>query len=195
MKGLSILILAAGNASRMGSVKQLLPYKNSTLLGNAIKSALQSKADTVYCVLGANSERIQNEIIEPQVTFIINKGWQSGLSSSIVRGITYLQRLKEEPKAVLVMLADQPNIDANYLNILIKLHEKNNEIVASVYNKTKGVPAIFPSTVFKSLLEIKGDKGAKLFLNNTSFTVLHLDMESTSVLKDIDTPEDYKALM
>ena len=129
---ISILILAAGNASRMGRLKQLLPYANSTLLEYIIENALASKANKVYCVLGANSDRIKNQIETSEVTFIDNKYWKEGLSSSIVAGITCLQSMKNIPDAVLIMLADQPFVDFNFIDSLIDKYQKNKEsIVAS----------------------------------------------------------------
>ncbi|ULC59067.1 nucleotidyltransferase family protein [Flaviramulus sp. BrNp1-15] len=193
MKRISVLILAAGNASRMGRIKQLLPYNNSTLLQVAINNALASKANDVHCVLGANSEIIQKEIKADKVTFINNPNWQEGLSSSIVAGVEYLKTLKEETDAIMIMLADQPKVDKYYLNELIDLFKKNeNKIIASIYKNRKGVPAIFPSTHFNELLQLKGDKGANLLLNNSDQDVISPDLNINNILKDIDTPEDYK---
>ena len=62
MDKIAILILAAGSASRMGKVKQLLSYKHTTLLGHAIEQALKTPADGIYCILGADASVIQKEI-------------------------------------------------------------------------------------------------------------------------------------
>ena len=193
MKRISVLILAAGNASRMGRIKQLLPYNNSTILQVAINNALASKANEVHCVLGANSEIIQKEIKADKVTFINNPNWQEGLSSSIVVGVKYLQSLKEQTDAILIMLADQPKVDSYYLNELIDLFKNNEDkIITSLYKNKKGVPAIFPSTYFNELLKLKGDKGANLLLNNFDQDIISPDLNINDILEDIDTPEDYK---
>ena len=89
-----VLILAAGDASRMGSVKQLLPFNNTTLIQTVIKNALGTKANKVFCVLGANIEVIKNEVKTDSVTFISNTNWKEGLSSSIVAGISFFQTSK-----------------------------------------------------------------------------------------------------
>ncbi|MBG7631334.1 MAG: NTP transferase domain-containing protein, partial [Bacteroidetes bacterium] len=52
---IAMLILAAGESKRMNGIKQLLPWKNTTLLGNAIEQGLNSNVNLVYVVLGANS--------------------------------------------------------------------------------------------------------------------------------------------
>lgn len=183
----AILILAAGESSRMGEAKQLLPIGETTLLGLAIEGALKSKADNVYCVLGANSEAIQKSINRYTIEIIINKNYQLGLSSSIKEGLKYLE--SKDYDAILMMLADQPNVDARYLNKLIdENHKQPAKIIASSYAGLFGVPAIFPKSYFKQLLQLNGDKGAYTILNSPKTEVIKIDVTK---LKDIDTKEDF----
>ncbi len=55
------IILAAGESKRLGTPKQLIPYKNSTLLGHTIQCTLNSKSNETVVVLGANSRLIQKK--------------------------------------------------------------------------------------------------------------------------------------
>ncbi|TYA92110.1 nucleotidyltransferase family protein [Seonamhaeicola marinus] len=192
---MSIIILAAGAASRMGKPKQLLPFKNSTLLEHSISQALNSKIKEVYCILGANSENIKKTVSSSQITFIDNPKWKEGLSTSIVKGINYLETLEKTFDAVLIMLCDQPFINAHYIDLLMDTFAKNpKSIIASNYGGKHGVPAIFPKKTFQYLAKLEGDKGAKEVLNNGFFNVISVTPKSKEVLKDIDTPEDYESL-
>lgn len=192
---ISVVILAAGKASRMGSIKQLLPYKDSTLLQFAMSQAIRSKADKVYCVLGANADLIKQKVKDNKVTFVHNSNWEAGLGSSIVSAVSHLLDLKELPDAILIMLADQPNVDSNYINQLIELYQNSQgQIIASSYKNINGVPALFPSQYFEKLLKLKGDKGAKIFLNENEEQVLRFISKSVK-LNDIDSPEDYQKLI
>lgn len=189
MSKIAILILAAGGSSRMGKVKQLLPYKHTTLLGWAIEQALESEADEVFCVLGANAEKIEKSVRHYDTNTILNRNYSDGLSSSIVTGIRELN----DYDAILVMLADQPLVTTSYLNDLINLYRTYPDmIVASNYGASNGVPAVFPENYFSQLLKLKGDKGAKEFLNDTSYEVLSLNIGEKLI--DVDTEEDYKKL-
>src|SRR5680860_1232621 len=87
---IAIVILAAGASSRMGQAKQLLPWEDTTLLGNAIRKAKASDANSVIVVLGANAESIRMEISESQIIIIENPIWASGLGTSIARGTCLL---------------------------------------------------------------------------------------------------------
>ncbi|MFV9552038.1 nucleotidyltransferase family protein [Algibacter sp. PT7-4] len=192
---IAIVILAAGSASRMGSIKQLLPYKDISLLQNAINQAVNSKANKVYCVLGAHAKTIQKRIISCSVGFILNPNWEKGLSSSIVSSMQYLQSLTPLPNGVLIMLADQPNVDTNYINNLIQLFNTHkSKVVVSAYKNLNGVPAIFPSVYYKELLNLKGDKGAKSFLNSNANNIIRF-IPKANKLVDIDTQEDYQNLI
>lgn len=192
MQKTAILILAAGNSSRMGKTKQLLPYKNATLLEWAIEQAQKSVVKNVFCVLGANKEVIEKQLTSNIVEIIYNPNYKDGLSTSIVKGIEFL--LNYNFDSVLIMLADQPHVTSEYLNSLIEASKKNpSNIIASNYQGSVGVPAIFPKNYFNDLLDLKGDKGAKNFLLQQNNNVIKVN--STKNLLDIDTLEDYQHLL
>ncbi|MFD2916455.1 nucleotidyltransferase family protein [Psychroserpens luteus] len=183
----AILMLSAGSSTRMGSTKQLLPIGNKTLLGLSIENALQTNAKKVFCVLGSNAENIKNSISQYDIEIIINPNFKEGLSSSIVEGLNHIDNTNFD--AVLIMLSDQPKIDSNYINLLILSSEKHpTQIIASQYEKTIGVPVIFPKKYFKQLQQLEGDKGAKDFLNIHKAQVISIKSDK---LIDIDTQEDY----
>jgi len=188
---IAILILAAGAASRMGSIKQLLPWKTTTLLGNAITNA-KTITNNVYVVLGANAQEIKNKTVA-EVTYINNSDWSSGLGSSIACGVEAIVN-KGQYAGVLIMLADQPLVDVNYINKLIDLFTKNDKgIIATNYGKKMGVPVIFNKTYFKELRNLKNDFGAKYILKNYNEDIISINPNGKE--KDIDTPDDYQELL
>ncbi|PKP39963.1 MAG: hypothetical protein CVT96_11180, partial [Bacteroidetes bacterium HGW-Bacteroidetes-13] len=77
------VILAAGEAKRMGKTKQLLPWGKHTLIEHAIEQHLKSKVSEVYVVLGADAENIKNTIEKLPIQLLENPDWQLGLGSSI----------------------------------------------------------------------------------------------------------------
>ncbi len=191
MQKIAIIILAAGNSSRMGDIKQLLPYKNTSLIGWAIQNAKKSNAHSVFCVLGANAELIKKEINQYQIETILNTNYKEGLSSSITAGVNHIK--DKHFDALLIMLADQPNVNTSYLNNLIsKYQESSLKIIVSNYKEKVGVPAIFPKNYFNQLLSLEGDKGAKHLLQKQLLELVKLKPYN---LIDIDTKEDYQNLI
>ncbi|MDE1207694.1 nucleotidyltransferase family protein [Tenacibaculum larymnensis] len=192
MQKTAILILAAGSASRMGKMKQLLPYKSTTLLEWVIQQAQKSIVKNVFCVLGANKDTIEKQLTSNTIKIIYNPNYESGLSTSIVTGIDFLQ--KHNFDNALIMLADQPHVTSEYLNSLIEASKKNpSKIITSNYQGSVGVPAIFPKKYFNDLLNLEGDKGAKNFLLQHNDNVIKVNSHQN--LLDIDTPEDYQHLI
>ncbi|WP_047790723.1 nucleotidyltransferase family protein [Tenacibaculum mesophilum] len=192
MQKTAILILAAGSASRMGKIKQLLPYKNTTLLEWTIEQAQKSVIKNVFCVLGANKDAIEKKLTTNAIITIYNPKHQDGLSTSIIKGIEFLQEHNFDN--ALIMLADQPHVTSEYLNSLIKVSKKNpSKIITSNYQGSVGVPAVFPKEYFNKLLNLKGDKGAKNFLLQHDDNIFKVN--SSLNLLDIDTPEDYQYLL
>lgn len=191
MSDIAVLVLAAGKSSRMKSIKQLAKINDEYLLDIALKKGKAIAPKNTFCVLGANSMLIKNKINTPNIQFIDNVNYESGLSSSIVSGIQYFKKKQIKLSGVFILLADQPAIEIEYLESMCKIFsEHKNQIVASNYDNFYGTPAIFPKSTFDDLELLKGDKGAKLYLNKPSQSIL--SPKKNTNLVDIDTVEQLK---
>ena len=169
-----------------------MPFGSTTLLGNAIIQAKASAAEEVITVLGANYDRITPEISFFNTTIVHNVNWDTGLGSSIAAGMKFVIK-KRNFDAVILMLADQPFMNATYLNRIIEEHRKNpSKIVATQYPGSNGVPALFPKSCFSLILNLQGERGAKHVLNRNDSLVVVLD--AGDKVFDIDTPEDYRQI-
>lgn len=190
---IALVILAAGESTRMGSIKQLLPWKSTTLLGQAIQQGLFSIADSVFVVLGAHYNKIVDTIMDHRITIIENKDWSSGMGSSIACAMKFIERNDIHFDAVLISLSDQPFIEYKYFNKLINSFLKNNKNIAATQTKSRaGVPSIFGLDYFKALSELKNDIGAREIIATNLNDVF---IERTGDLNiDIDTENSYKTL-
>lgn len=190
----SILILAAGSSSRMGKIKQLLPWQDSTLLEYIIKISKLSKACDVIVVLGSNARLIKETIKATEVVLLENTNWRGGLGTSISCGIDYLLNDNKESDAVLILLADQVLMDIEHINKIIDLYSSGEgNLIGTRYEDKIGVPALFERIYFPDLLELDGDRGAQLFLQSLGDKVLGLSPGGKAF--DVDTLEDYKRLL
>ncbi|WP_339864687.1 nucleotidyltransferase family protein [uncultured Algoriphagus sp.] len=187
-----IIILAAGESTRLGYPKQIAKYKEKTLLQLAIDAANDAKVDKRVLVLGANRDEIKKTFPGASIPNIPNQHFEKGMSSSIKVGLEYMLKF-DKPDQVIIMLCDQPFVDAKILNKLIATQKKEEKgIVACAYSKTFGVPILFGKAYFKELMELKGDEGAK------KIAMAHEDdMVTVTFTKgkvDIDTEEDLRDL-
>lgn len=184
---IAILILAAGQSSRMGQPKQLLPWKKTTLLGQAIDTAKQL-SESVYVVLGANFKVIATSIINEPVSIIHHEDWSNGLGSSIAKGVAQIPLKKYA--GVLIMLADQPLLSVlDYKNIIQTFKANPCKIVASQYEIKIGVPALFSWELSAELLELHQDFGANRIIKKYPLELINIKPKESTV--DIDTPEEY----
>jgi molybdenum cofactor cytidylyltransferase len=183
----SVIILAAGSSTRMGSSKQLLRWGEGTLLGHAVKTAMDSRAGHVLVVLGSNESAHLKALENLPVTIVSNPDWQKGMGSSLKVG---LAAARETSEAVIVMVCDMPFVTSQHLNNIIDHFTKTSQpIVASKYEDTVGVPALFSKKVFDELSRIGDEEGArKIIAKHKDAALIHLESPS-----DIDTYEDYLA--
>jgi len=190
-ENIAVVILAAGESSRMQQAKQLLPWGKSTLLGNAIKEAVQSNSEKVYVVLGAKAETIQKQFKATDVTWVLNENWKKGMGSSISCAINYLVHLKTNYAGILIMLCDQPLIDADYINKMISTFKRSNKgIVATAYKHSNGAPVLFDKKYLEVLSNLEGNRGAKEIIADNSNGVIAINPNGKE--KDLDTMEEYQ---
>ena len=213
---IAALILAAGRASRFGSLKQLAPINNKPMLQHCIDSANSALPGAVYTVLGYQPDLIKSTITGTKI--IEHPQWARGIGSSIAMGVDYLSK---DFDAILIMLGDQPMISGSYLQQLIDLfkeqqhqdqlrkkqpkkdqsqkdHAQNHPIkkhqqpVCSAYQRNLGVPAIFGRQHFSELIKLADDYGAKQFLMDLSPAPVALPLGELSL--DVDYPKDIQSL-
>ena len=184
-----VVILAAGEASRMGAPKQLLPWKNSTLLEQACDKA-KSLSDTVVVVLGAHANVILKDLTL-SVPYIINDKWMQGMSTSISMGVDYLTK-KQELQNILILLADQPLLESTYLEKLI-LNCDVDKICVTKYSGSVGVPAVFYKKYFTALVGLTGRVGAKKLIGTYQKNLIKITPENEQLV-DIDDRETYEKL-
>lgn len=187
------LILAAGSSSRLGTPKQLLMYKDESLLQRTINAVAGSGVKDIVVVLGANAEQVQEQIAGENLQVVINRFWQTGVASSIRAGIKTLEQMRPPPGGTIIAVCDQPFISADVFNaLLLEQRRTGKQITACHYDDTIGVPALFHHSLFESLLKLNGDSGAKAIILQRPADVAIVSFPAGST--DIDTMDEYKKL-
>lgn len=188
-----IVILAAGNSSRLGRPKQLLEYKDSTLLKNTISEALRVENSFLIVVTGSNHNVIEKELNLPEIKFSFNAEWETGMASSIVKGLKELFQLNPDYEKCIFSVCDQPFVTSlTFENLISEYHKIEKGIIASAYSETLGTPVLFHRKYFNELLDLKGQEGAKKVIKKYSDDVVSVPFEKGNI--DIDTEEDYNNL-
>ncbi len=188
-----ILILAAGNSSRLGQPKQLLKFKGKSLLQHVAEQALAATPFTVV-VTGSNHTEIKKEIENLNILSVENAYWNEGMGTSINVGLNEILAVFPAMENVIISVCDQPFIEASVFEALISEQERSQKgIVASAYSGTSGTPALYTKKYFKTLSGLSGHEGAKKLLNRFREDTAEISFDRGAV--DIDTIEDYQRLI
>jgi molybdenum cofactor cytidylyltransferase len=194
MNNTGIVILAAGNSSRLGQPKQLLSYEGSTLISRVAAQALDAALYPVVVVTGAVTDEITHALAGKKTHLTHNARWQEGMGTSIAVGLTTLQHLQPDAKAVIITLCDQPHLSATLFQTLITTQASTNKgIVASSYSGTIGAPALFTRPYFAALSALSGNEGARKLLLRYREDLAVVPFPEGAI--DIDTPEDYQKFL
>jgi molybdenum cofactor cytidylyltransferase len=170
------VVLAAGASNRLGEPKQLVRLGTEALLERTVRVVREAGCAPVVVVLGASAEAIRAKCELGEVMIVVNADWAEGMGSSIRVGVEALK----DVDACIVMTCDMPAVTVAHLNSLMAA----DEITASAYAGRRGVPAYFPKRIFPSLMELRGDTGARDLLRSAR------SVELIGGELDVDTVDD-----
>lgn len=190
-KKISAIVLAAGESSRLGMPKQLVPWQGTTLLEYTLQQIRAAGLNEIVLVLGAFAESIQKTIKKEQLRIVVNDLWPSGKASSIQAG---LSAVSEEQQAVVIFLCDQPYLTAELVEKVIEEAANHEQayIVAPRIAQQICNPVYFRSTTFKAFAHLQGEEGGKQLFSQFSMHTFHWGDER--IAWDVDTVQDLQKL-
>jgi molybdenum cofactor cytidylyltransferase len=185
------IVLAAGRSERMGTQKLLLPIGGKPVITGIVDEIQQSPLQLTIVVTGHDGKVIQAALKGREATFVENPEPQGDMLSSIRCG---LRAIPEQCTAVLVVLGDQPGINAELVFKLIDVFTSSGRgIVVPTHLGHRGHPVLIAARFRDELLRQHDDLGLRGLLD-----VHHREIQQVEVanaMADIDTPEDYQRLL
>ena len=189
------IVLAAGQSSRMGRTKALLPTGRTgdTFVNRIVRTLREGGADDVLVVVNADGQDIASALQREQSPprLILNPQPKLGQMSSLQAGL----RAIDHPGigGILVTLVDVPLIRASTVRVLLDAHRSTRApIVRPVRRGSHGHPVIFDRSVFKQLRHAPPDSSAKVIIKAHLREVVDVAVEEDGHFSDIDTPADYE---
>ncbi|AGT30783.1 xanthine dehydrogenase accessory protein pucB [Geobacillus genomosp. 3] len=190
---IAAIYLAAGQSRRMGADKRALPWGGETLGAAGLKAALRSCLAPVIVVIPPADTLawLPDELRKHRTCrFVRCTAHRRGQAHSLACGVRRV--LAEGADAAAVLLADQPFVTPDTLDVLAALYRRHRPDYAAF--SRFGVPmppVIFGSQMFPALLALDGDAGGRtLFRDPRWHGLLYEGNESTGI--DIDTKDDYE---
>jgi molybdenum cofactor cytidylyltransferase len=183
------LILAGGESRRMNSPKMLLPFDGKTIIEKVIDNVTASYVNRTIVVLGGYRDEIINVIKKYPVTFYYNENYKQGMLSSVKCGF---RSMPADYRAALVFLGDQPMIAPEVTNAVIAAYNQTGKgIVIPVWNTKRGHPLLISAGYKDEIEKLEEKEGLRLLAQKFPEDVLEVETNTTTILRDIDTPEDY----
>jgi molybdenum cofactor cytidylyltransferase len=189
---ISGLILGAGASQRLGPPKQLLPFRDTTMLGWVVRQAqTATDVDELIVVLGRAADEVRERVDFKTARVVENKVFAEGCSSSYRAG---LAALNPESQAVMIILGDQPGIMPEVIDRLAEEWRRTESLIALCsYNGRKGHPMIFSKAIFDQLEGLHGDKAAWKLVDANADRVqdVHFNLPFPD---DINTAADFERI-
>jgi len=192
---IAAVVLAAGESSRMGRPKALLPIDGVRFIEKIVSSFQSTKVGKILVVLGHKAEEMRQKIADLPVLIVVNNEYKKGQLSSLVAAIRDIQSRQSsaELDGILVHLVDHPYVNPILVDVMIdRFYESKKLIVVPRYHGRRGHPVIFSRSLFSELLNAALDQGAKAVVHAHQKDTLEIDTEDEGVTIDIDTPEEYR---
>jgi len=186
------VILSAGESSRMGRPKALLPIDGQTFIERIVGALKLGGVERVVVVLGFNADELRRQIGHLPVEILVNPDYRLGQLSSLQVAVRHLQA-DPECDGMMVHLVDHPYIDAQLVKLMLERFDGSKYSIAVPRHQGKrGHPVLFARALFGELLNAPMDKGAKAVVNAHREDTLELDTDDVGITLDIDTPELYR---
>jgi molybdenum cofactor cytidylyltransferase len=186
---ITAIVLAAGDSKRMGNPKMLLPWGKSTVLQTVISTLQAANVKDILVVTGGARQQVES-LIGKTVETIFNENFQDGeMLSSIQLGLSAKMR---EASAALICLGDQPQVEERSIRSVCNAFLSNkSRIVVPSYQMRRGHPWLVERSLWDELLAMKPPKTPRDFLKKNARKIHYINVDTSSVIADLDTPEDY----
>ena len=187
------IVLAAGTSSRLGRPKQLLDIGGEPALNHVLRAAAMSSLEGTVLVLGHDADRIAGTVGDFGQVPVLNRDYRDGQSTSLRAG---LRALPKTAAAAVILLGDQPLIDAPLIDAVVGGWADGADperIVQARYGDTPAPPVLLGRYWFPDIDALTGDHGARELLRSRQDRVVMVQADRLPLL-DLDTEADYARL-
>jgi molybdenum cofactor cytidylyltransferase len=197
------VILAAGDSSRMGRDKALLPWpppasspsSSGTFLSAAI-NLFAPYVDVVLVVAGKNERDLMPVIYANGASLVVNPEPERGQFSSLQTGLQEV--LNRGRDAALITLVDRPPVAAATIEALetafeLALHHQKWAVVPE-YQGKHGHPFLAGRELIEAFLKASPLSTASEVMHAHQDKLAYVAVEDPLVATNVNTPEQYTAL-
>jgi CTP:molybdopterin cytidylyltransferase MocA/HD superfamily phosphohydrolase YqeK len=188
------IILAAGQASRMGDVKPIMPLDGVSSLERLINAYRTAGITDIRIVLGYHATAItaflEAHSLNKEVRIVINEEPSRGMFSSVQ---TAFKTFDSTVTGAFIIPADIPLVKTETIQYLLEEAMQNpTALLLPTFAGKRGHPPLIPSSYFQAICEAPAERSTLRDIFNEK--VLEIPCADSGILMDMDTPENYTAL-
>jgi molybdenum cofactor cytidylyltransferase len=188
---IAAIVLAAGLSRRMGVPKMVLPWKNTTVIGQVVDVLAQAGINEMVVVTGGAHEKVEAALEGLPVKLVFNPRYpEDEMAYSLQAG---LLALSEEVEATLVALGDQPQIECTVVQAIMAAYQQSKAaLIVPSYKMRRGHPWLMVRSLWPEVQILPSGRTLRDVLNAQAEQINYLQVDTPSILQDLDTPEDYR---
>jgi molybdenum cofactor cytidylyltransferase len=189
MAQIAAILLAAGQSTRMGAFKPLLPFGDQTVIECCIDYLREGGVETIVVVLGHRADEVRKKL--SGVTFALNPDPKSEMGDSIAAGI---RSLPASSAATLIALVDHPAVPPSVISTLIDTWREGSRLIVPTWNGRGGHPILVDLSFKPELLNLDATSGLRALFDAHRNDVKRVPVDSPYIARDMDTWDDYLTL-
>jgi molybdenum cofactor cytidylyltransferase len=186
------VVLAAGASERMGTPKQLLPWRGIPLVGHVVAAAERSRLDPVIVVTGADADAVEAALAHTRASAVRNPDHRRGNLSSLRCGV----EAAPAAPAVVLLLGDMPDVATDAIDALVAAWEADQPWAAvTAYRDRVAHPFLLSRRALDEALDLEDAKPLwRLLVAGDDPRVARVGRDEAAPA-DLDTPEEYRGFL
>lgn len=183
------VVLAAGESKRMGQPKMLLPWGRSTVLETVLTALRAGSVSEILVVTGGAGPQVET-LVGSKARIVHNPRFAHGeMLSSLQSGLSALDK---DTSTALIALGDQPQIKEKTVRLILDEYKRTEApLIVPSFQMRRGHPWLVASSLWNEILKMHSPESPREFLNRHSGEIHYIEVETPTILQDLDTPQDY----
>jgi molybdenum cofactor cytidylyltransferase len=179
-----------------GQPKPLLPFGDERIIERILRVLAECPLEEIVVVTGHRHEEMEQCLAGWSARTVFNPQYAAGeMLSSIQTGLRSASAAPGgagESSAALIVLGDQPALERSVVEAVIAAyHDGLGDVIIPSFQMRRGHPLLIGSQHWSAILDLQGQT-LRDFMQHASAGIHHVSVDTSSILRDMDTPEDYQ---
>lgn len=192
----AVIVLAAGDSTRMGRPKALLPWLDKRLIDHVLETARAGGCSSAHVVLGRDAAEIRERAKLADANVIVNEHPEQGQISSLKLGMSALDFSTD---CCVVWPVDVPLVKPQDVRALIDAYAAMRASLMRIFIPTfegkRGHPMLVDIGFRQPFIDLPPSQSARDVVIANLTQVQEVETDNPGVVVDVDTPGEYQAAL